>query len=138
MAELAALSPQDRAHPEALDMEWKACARLRDWESALAVAERLLETTPEEVAGWIHRSYCLHELQRTREAMELLDPAYPQFPNDFIVPYNLACYACQLGDLAAAKTWLGRALHRGHRKTVKGMALRDSDLAPLRAEIEDM
>jgi len=90
LAELSALPPAGRGHPETLDVEWKALAGLREWERALEVAERLLEQTPEEVAGWIHRSYCLHELSRTREAMEMLDPAYPRFPNDFVVPYNLA------------------------------------------------
>ena len=70
--------------------------------------------------------------------MELLDPAYPRFPNDFIVPYNLACYACQLGDLVSAKSWLERALKRGKRKVVKRMALDDSDLAALHGEIERM
>lgn len=138
LAELGSLRPADRDHPEALDIQWKALAGLREWERALVVAERLLERTPDDVAGWIHRSYCLHELRRTREAMELLDPAYPRFPRDFVVPYNLACYACQLGDLAGAKTWIERACKRGNRRTVKRMALNDNDLAAIRREIEQM
>lgn len=136
LAELDALPAEERGHPEALDVEWKALAGLRDWGRALAVAERLLDRVPEEIAGWIHRSYCLHELDRTREALDLLEPAYSRFPDDFVVPYNLACYACQLGDLVSAKAWLERALKRGDRRTVKRMALGDDDLAQLRGEIE--
>ena len=138
LKELDAMPTDQRGHPEALDVEWKALTGMGKWKRALAVAERLVDLTPDEVAGWIHRSYCLHELKKTREAMELLDPAYPRFPDDFIVPYNLACYACQLGDLVSAKSWLERAFKRGKRKIVKRMALGDEDLKPLHGEIERM
>ncbi|MBL6765596.1 MAG: tetratricopeptide repeat protein [Verrucomicrobiae bacterium] len=138
LKELDAMPARERAHPDALDVEWKVLAGMGEWQRALTVAERLVDLLPDDVAGWIHRSYCLHELKKTREAMELLDPAYPRFPNDFIVPYNLACYACQLGDLVSAKSWLERALKRGKRKVVKRMALDDSDLAALHGEIERM
>lgn len=138
LTELDRLSPADRHHPEALDTKWKVLAGLSDWEGALSVAESLVHSLPDQVAGWIHRSYCLHELRRTREALDLLNPAYPRFPDDFVVPYNLACYACQLGDLVSAKSWLERALKRGDRRIVKGMALGDRDLAALHGEIERM
>lgn len=138
LAELETLPAEARAHPESLDIEWKAHAGLRQWEPALVVAERLIERSPDEVAGWIHRSYCLHELRRTREAMELLSPAYTRFQRDFVVPYNLACYACQLGDLAGAKTWLERACRQGNARTIKRMAMQDSDLAAIHPEIGEL
>ncbi len=134
--ELGKLPEQYRENPEVLDVEWKIKAGLKQWDEALAIAERILSKLPEQVAGWIHRSYSLHELDRTSDAMECLLPAYHKFPEDFIVPYNLACYACQMGDLIGAKTWVERAIKRGDRKTVKKMALDDNDLAPLKAEIE--
>lgn len=135
-AELSHLPDKYRENPEVLDVEWKIKAGLKQWSEALAIAERILSKLPEQVAGWIHRSYSLHELDRTDDAMECLLPAYHKFPEDFIVPYNLACYACRMGDLIGAKTWVERAIKRGDRNTVKKMALGDDDLAPLKAEIE--
>ena len=52
-----------------------------------------MTTIPDEPVGWIHRSYVLHEQKRTREAWDLLLPAAKKFPEDFTIPYNLACYA---------------------------------------------
>ena len=123
-------------HPDILDAEWKIRAGLKQWQRALDVSERILSRAPEQIAGWVHRSYSLHELERTQDAMDCLLPAYRKFPSNFIVPYNLACYACQMGDLVNAKTWLERAVKRGDKKIVKKMALADEDLEPLWSEID--
>ncbi len=58
---------------------------------------------PDEPPGWIHRSFGLHELGRTSEAEQLLLPAATKFPNEPIIPYNLACYACRLGNIEVAR-----------------------------------
>jgi len=51
------------------------------------------------------------------------------------VESNLACYECQLGDLSQARKWLETAFKAGDRKELKRMALADSDLKPLWAEL---
>lgn len=134
--ELEKLPDSFRDHPDVLDVEWKITAGQKKWAEALMIAERILGKAPDQVAGWVHRSYSLHELDRTQDAMDCLLPAYKKFPADFVVPYNLACYACRMGDLVNAKTWLERAIKRGEKKVVKKMALADEDLEPLRVEIE--
>lgn len=134
--ELENLPKHLREHPDVLDVEWKIRAGQENWSDALKIAERMVESGPEQVSGWVHRSYSLHELKRTQDAMVSLQPAYKKFLGDFIIPYNLACYCCQMGDLLNAKTWLERAIKRGDRKTVKKMALCDGDLESMRAEIE--
>jgi hypothetical protein len=48
-----------------------------------------------------------------------------------LIPYNLACYAAQLGDLVAAGDWLAQAFKLGNAKEIKLQALEDPDLAPL-------
>ncbi len=52
-----------------------------------------------------------------------------------MVAYNLACYACQLGDLKGARTLLERAFALGDASKMKLMALDDPDLESLWAEI---
>jgi hypothetical protein len=64
--------------------------------------------------------------------MRLLLPLAEQFPDEAIIAYNLACYACQLGDLTRAKLWLARAARQRGKLPLKEMALEDPDLAPLR------
>ena len=61
----------------------------------------------------------------------MLLPAADKFPTVQVIPYNLACYAAQLGDLAAASDWLAQAFKLGNKKEIKLQALDDPDLAPL-------
>ena len=98
----------------------------------------IVALAPKEVFGWIHRSYALHELKRTQEARELLLPALKKFPKNETIPYNLACYECQLGDVAAARDWWRRAMKLRNAASLKAQALEDPDLKPLWAEIRDL
>lgn len=134
--ELRQLSPAGRQHPEVLELHWRILAQQREWTEALEVALRMTETSPEQAGGWIHQSFTLHELRRTREAWTILLPVAPRFPEESIIPYNLACYACQLGELQAARDWLQRAVRMRPKNEIKSMALHDPDLAPLRDYVE--
>ena len=70
-----------------------------------------------------------------QKAWDALRPAVELFPEEALVPYNLACYACQLGDPAEARQWLRKAIARGEKDEIKRLALNDPDLAVLREEI---
>ena len=85
-------------------------------------------------AGWIHLSYTLHELHRTQEAWDNLSAVAARFPDNFNIAYNLACYACQLGNLPRARELLGLAIELGGSAETKLMALKDPDLTPLWTE----
>jgi TPR repeat protein len=93
---------------------------------------------PQHPLGWVHRSYCLHELKRTEEARDNLLRVVDKFPDDPIMRYNLACYECQLGKLEQAKNWLTKACELGDPKKIKMMALADPDLEPLWKEIGEI
>ena len=69
--------------------------------------------------------------KRTREAHDALLPAAHTFPEAWVVPYNLACYTCQLGLMEEARSWLEKAFELGDSKSIKLMALEDPDLEPL-------
>lgn len=139
-AEFEQIRPAARAHPEALDFEWRLLAQERRWTEAVELGERLVQANPDDANAWVHRSYALHELRRTREAFDQLLPALRRFPREMIIPYNLACYTCQLGDLSAARDWLERALTLGkstNRKLLQlQSALEDPDLRPLWSELQ--
>jgi len=137
--EFEQLSPAARSHPDALDFEWRWLAHERRWEEAAGVAQRLLDQCPLRADAWIHRSFALHELRQTQEAFDLLLPAVKRFVKETTIPYNLACYTCGLGDLAAARQWFERALKlepsSAEKRRRLALALEDVDLKPLWPEL---
>ncbi|HEX5222508.1 MAG TPA: tetratricopeptide repeat protein [Verrucomicrobiae bacterium] len=138
-SEFEQLSPKARMHPDALDFQWRWLAHLKRWEEAVDVAQLLIDKCPRRADAWIHRSFALHELRRTQEAFDLLLPALKKFPKEMTIPYNLACYTSQLGDLAAARQWFQKALTLGKTSEEKlerlQAALEDLDLKPLWPEL---
>jgi hypothetical protein len=61
--------------------------------------------------------------------MKILLNAQATFPKEAAIPYNLACYYCQLGEIETAKRYLKKAfeIDLNWRKA----ALEDEDLKPL-------
>jgi Flp pilus assembly protein TadD len=133
--ELANIPHERASHPDVLEVCWQVFAHQRMWDVALTTAEALVRLAPGRSTGWIDQSFALHELRRTEEAMTRLLRAQEQFPEQAIIPYNLACYACQLGDLLTARRWLQKTVKLQGREQTRRMAMEDADLAPLRDEI---
>jgi tetratricopeptide (TPR) repeat protein len=129
------ISVTNRNHPAALELEWQICAAGKDWPSALVAAQKLVRLDPENVSNWIHQSYSLHEMKRTHAALDCLLPIIEKFPGVSTIPYNLACYACQLGDLGQARNWLAKAVKIRGKEDIRKVALTDADLLPLWEEI---
>ncbi len=139
-AELNQISAAGQRDPDVLEVRWLLCAERRSWESGLQVARTLVEVAPERSSGWLHRAYALRRIPGggLKQASEALLPAAEKFPKEALIPFNLACYACQLGDLLGALQWLKRALRAGGKAKVKLMALADPDLQPLWPEIRKL
>jgi predicted Zn-dependent protease len=130
--ELDELPPGLQQSPEVLEIRWQIHAREKQWEQCVAFANRLVESAPEHPQGWIHRSYALHELKRTREAFDALLPALARFPADWLIQYNLACYCCRMKEFQRALNHLEQACKLGKAREIKAMALKDSDLLEVR------
>jgi len=101
---------------------------------ARAIGRRL----PEHPWGHFHLAFALHELKRTTEAYQTLRAVVDQFPADWLMRFNLACYACQLGNLEEAMAWLAKAVTLADRESIRDMALQDQDLQPLWAKIREL
>ncbi|HOW65543.1 MAG TPA: tetratricopeptide repeat protein [Candidatus Paceibacterota bacterium] len=125
------IRPDYHHRPEALNVSWQIQAQQKNWDACVHLAELLIEAAPDQPAGWIHRSYSLHEMKLTQAAWDKLLPAVNRFPKECIIPYNLACYACQLGHLDTAREWLEKAMKLGDAKRITAMAMTDPDLRPL-------
>ena len=137
-AELDRIAQVLRHHPDVLEVRWLIHAQEKNWEEGFTVAEKLVEVAPRRSSGWLHRAYALRRVQRggLQAAWDVLLPAFERFPEEPIIPYNLACYACQLGRLEQARQWLQRAVKVAGKERIKFMALNDADLEPLWVEIK--
>ena len=139
-AELAQVSQAQQEHPDVLELRWSISAADKRWDEALQVARALLRRAPKRSSGWLHQAYALRRVADggIQKAWEALLPAFDKFPKEPTIPFNLSCYACQLQQLDIARDWLKRAVAVGGREKIKQMALQDSDLEPLWAEIRQL
>ena len=133
--ELEQINPALSDHPDVLEVRWQIRAQVKQWDECVKLASTLIKADPTTVTGWIHRSYALHELQRTAEARDGLLSVIGLFPEELTLPYNLACYECKLGNLPKAREWLGKIFSTEHAAEWKATALEDLDLKLLWAVI---
>jgi tetratricopeptide (TPR) repeat protein len=136
--ELEMISAQNRAHPGVLQVRWEIYAAAKKWEAALDITATFIQFVPEHPLGWLHRSFTLHELNRTAEARDNLLSVLDKFPDESVLRYNVACYECQLGRLEQAKDWLEKAFKMGNQRRMKLAALEDPDLEQLWKEIGNL
>lgn len=135
--ELSRVDDRLRLHPRVLEAWWSLHVHVSDWDAALAVAERERAAFPGEAWGWLHRAYALRRTATggLQAAWDALRPAYEQHPGEPTIAYNLACYACQLGQLDEARKWLHCAMKIGGVEAIQELALADPDLERLWPEL---
>lgn len=80
-------------------------------------------------------AYAIRRAESIQAAHGILKEALQRHPDEPAVHYNLGCYACQLGDLPAAKEHLKKAFRLEPKYRVMG--LDDPDLQPLWSQIEN-
>jgi tetratricopeptide (TPR) repeat protein len=132
-AELARIAEPLQEHPAVLDVRWAIFAQEKDWAGALKLARRLVKLFPGNPSGWLHQAYAMRRVPEggLQAAWKFLLPAMEKFPEVAIIPYNLSCYACQLGQSDRAVELLSRALATGDRNEIKKIAMEDEDLKSL-------
>jgi tetratricopeptide (TPR) repeat protein len=107
--ELEEIPATMRAHPKVLMVRLLIYSEAKKWEACLDIADAIVGMAP-NMDAWLHRSFALHELKRTKDAYEQLLPALERFKDAWLIPYNLACYCCQLGRILEAEKWLSQAI----------------------------
>jgi hypothetical protein len=68
-------------------------------------------------------------LNRIEEAYGNLYLVFDDFPDNWRVPYNLACYCSLLGEIEEAQDWFRKAIEID-TKAVQDAAIDDPDLEP--------
>jgi len=135
--ELARLKPALQNDPAVLELRWRICVEEKRWDDGLEIGETLVHSNPERASGWLHRAYSLRRVPDggLQKAWDALLPAAAKFPDEAIIPFNLACYACQMQQLDTALTWLKSAIKIAGKSPIKRMAMQDPDLQPLWTQI---
>jgi predicted Zn-dependent protease len=129
-AELNQLPVPLRGHPDVLRLQIEIFAEAKQWEACANTAALLLRLTPDDPFPYIRRAFALHELRRTQDAHDTLTAVASRFPSEWVIPYNLACYCAQLGQIDVGMEWLIIATNR-NRAAVRDAAVDDLDLVPL-------
>ena len=138
--ELDRLEPAARTHPDVLEVRYEIHALRQDWAECFAITQQVLQQVPERAFGWIHGAYAMRRMAGggLAAAFEALVPAATMCPQEPIVFFNLACYACQLGRPDEAMGWLRHAVKLSSRTRIIEMARNDDDLEPLRRRLAEL
>jgi hypothetical protein len=134
------IAPQFHRLPEVLSLKWSIQAAANNWQQASETAVQLCEAAPDQAIGWVNLAYSVRRKTDggLKQAWSILEATFQRFPKDSIIPYNLSCYAAQMGMVNEAWEWLQKAAHIAGVAPIKAMALKDPDLSPLRTWIEKM
>lgn len=103
LAELDGLSVEQNNLQGVLQVRLFVLMRGRRWADALDVCERLVGLFSAETTGYIHGAFCLHELDRTREAKDLLLRGPASLLREATYYYNMGCYDAVLGNIEDAQ-----------------------------------
>lgn len=104
------------------------------WAPLAEAAHELVRRQPAESGWWITWAYATRRSDSLAAAEAILLEAERTHPREATIQFNLGCYACVRGDLAAARRRVDQAIALDRSFTEA--AATDSDLAPLR-ESED-
>lgn len=104
------------------------------WAEGLVLAQRLCLLEPDQPGGFIHAAFCLHELGRTAEALDLLSCGPATLRTKPVYYYNLGCYLARLGQEEKALQLLKQSFEMDG--DLRRDARRDPDLHGLRQKLE--
>lgn len=130
--ELDSLPPEIRATAPVLEMRIVIYQKLGKWASARIIAESMAAKMPGNQNWWIQWAFCLRREKSVQEARNVLWQAVQFHPASAAIIYNLACYACVLGEIDEAKRQLMKAF--ALYPDFKLVALDDPDLAAIYRE----
>lgn len=130
-AELDRIPPPLGEEVEVLAVRLAIFQERQNWPALRDLARLLVASSPGEAAGWVTWAYAVRRADSLAEAEKILLAAETQHPEEPTIQFNLGCYACQRGDLAAARLRVDRAIALEPR--FADAAKTDPDLAPLRA-----
>jgi hypothetical protein len=127
--ELDKIAPAVRMHPDVVKMRWQIYGKAQPWRTVLDIAKTICRLEPISLGqskppqAAVPLSVSENQVRSKAAAIRL--------PDLYAIPYNLACYACQLGNVSEAWEWFQMAIEMSDFEELRRLALNDPDLAPL-------
>lgn len=103
----------------------------KNWAALSAIAGEYVRRSPDDAGVWITWAYATRRADSLAAAERILLEAEQHHPTEPTIQFNLGCYACQRGELAAARQRVDRAIALDVK--FAAAAENDPDLAPLRS-----
>jgi len=129
LAELDQLPEEVNGSAIGTESRLSVLMQAKRWKPALTVGRELCRIAPDKTAGFIHTAFCLHEMGKSREALEVLNSGPAALKAEPTYHYNLACYEAALGNIEQARAHLNVSFAMD--KSLKDFARTDPDLKPL-------
>ncbi len=129
-AELARIPAPERDAADAVAVRMALLHEQADWAELSRLAGEFTRREPGESAAWVTWAYATRRAVSLAAAEQILLTAETHHPAEATIQFNLGCYACQRGDLPAARERVARAIRLDEK--FAAAAQTDPDLAPLR------
>jgi tetratricopeptide (TPR) repeat protein len=129
-AELDRITGPEAGRSEVLAVRLAVYQEQQNWAAARETASELVRRNPAAAATWVTWAYATRRAASLEAAEEILLQGEDLHPREPTIKFNLACYACQRGDLALARLRLRQAIALDDKFAL--LAETDPDLAPLR------
>jgi Flp pilus assembly protein TadD len=117
-----------------LEAELRLAMEDSRWCDATKIAHTLKERRPTEPMFCVQLAYATRRAESLESARDILIEALKRFPKIAVIPFNLACYECQLGRHEKAMDYLAKAFQLD--AAFHDQALEDEDLKPLWDKLE--
>ena len=132
-AELEKIDPEVRHVPEVLEVRVEIYRELEKWELMQTVAKKLTEVDPTDSRWPLAWAYATRRAESLDAAKLILVEAWGVHKREPMIPFNIACYLCQMGKPEIAKGMLEVAFKLSPE--MRAAALDDEDLKPMWDEI---
>jgi Flp pilus assembly protein TadD len=129
IAELNAIPDEHQNRAEVLQIRLHNLMRHRRWPQALRVSQKLCHVAPDCCSGFLHASFCLHELGKTAQAKKILLQGPAMLLKEPIYYYNMGCYEALLGNVRDARLHLQTSFDMD--SSFRELAKKDPDLKSL-------
>ncbi len=130
LAEVAEVESRIGTRVELNELRLVVLQGAKQWETMRLLAQQCAETEPTRASWFISWAFALRRERSIAAAQKVLETALPLHPREALIPFNLACYSAQLGDLPHARKLLARALELDPQ--LQKNAQEDPDLEPIR------
>ncbi len=127
--ELSQLPSRLASKSKALQMKLSIFFDAKDWQAAECTAKEIALREPNDPGNFVNLAFATRRAKSISEANAILLSTVDRFPNEAILHYNLACYACLEQEIELAKERLVKAISLD--PSFLNTAKSDEDLAPL-------